>query len=101
MFEYLSWGCMALGAFFMISGSVGMLRMPDFYTRLHPAGVTDSLGAPLILLGLMIQNGFTLFSVKIILLMLFLMLTGPVATHVVARSAMVCGLKPFVKERKK
>ena len=100
MFEYLAWGFMALGAFFMVTGSVGMLRMPDFYTRLHPAGVTDSLGAPLVLLGLVILGGLTLFSGKVVLLMLFLMLTGPTSTHLVAKSAMVCGLKPFIKEKK-
>ncbi len=88
------------GTFFMFSAAVGILRMPDFYTRLHPAGVTDSLGAPFVLIGVAILNGATLFSGKIILLILFMMLTSPTACHALAKAATYSGLKPY-KGRKK
>ena len=88
------------GAFFMFTAALGVLRMPDFFTRLHPAGVTDSLGAPFVLIGVAILNGITLFSGKIILLILFLMITSPTACHALAKAAVFSGLKP-VKGRKK
>lgn len=87
------------GAFFMFTGSLGLLRMPDFFTRLHPAGVTDSLGAPMVLLGVAIQSGFTLFSGKIILLILFLFITNPTACHALANAALLSGLVPWVNPR--
>ena len=88
------------GAFFMFSAALGILRMPDFYTRLHPAGVTDSLGAPFVLIGIAILNGATLFSGKIILLILFMLITSPTACHALAKAATFSGLKPY-KGRKK
>ena len=96
----VSWGLMIAGAFFMISGSLGMLRMPDFFTRIHPAGVTDSFGAPILLLGVAVHFGFTLFSGKILLLILFLLIANPTATHVLSQAAIVNKLKPWVKENK-
>ena len=99
--DMVGWLCMVLGAFFIFTGAIGMLRMPDFYTRMHPAGVAESLGVPLILVGLMIHSGVSLYSGKLFFLMLFLMITGPTATHVVAKSAMISGLKPRLNVRKK
>lgn len=75
------------GAFFVLTGALGMLRMPDFFSRLHPAGVTDSLGIPCVLIGLMIHTGLTLVSGKLLLLMLFLLLTSPTACHALAKAA--------------
>ena len=57
------------GVFFIVVGNVGMLRMPDFYTRMHAAGIIDTLGAGLILLGLMLQAGWTLITVKLLLIL--------------------------------
>ena len=88
------------GAFFMLSGSLGILRMPDFFTRLHPAGVTDSMGAPLVLLGIIVQFGFSLISVKILLLMALLLITNPTATHTLAQAALLGKLKPMVRNNK-
>jgi multicomponent Na+:H+ antiporter subunit G len=97
---YISWIFLLLGGFSMVTGAMGILRMPDFYTRLHPAGLIDSLGAPLLLIGVILQNGFTLFSLKIVLLILFLMLTNSTATHVIAKSAMISGLAAWTKNKK-
>ena len=69
------------------SGGVGLLRFPDFYTRIHAAGVTDSAGAGLILLGLLLQATGWATAVRLLIIMLFLALTGPTATHILAHAA--------------
>lgn len=86
---------LTLGCFVALSGGVGMLRMPDFYTRIHPAGKSDSLAQVLIMLALMLQAGPTLVSVKLAIISLFLLITTPTSTHAVARAAHVSGLKPW------
>jgi multicomponent Na+:H+ antiporter subunit G len=91
---------MVVGAFFMFTAALGVLRMPDFFTRLHPAGIADALGAPLVLIGIAIQSGFTLFSGKVILLILFLFITSPTACHALAHAAVLSGLKPVARRKK-
>jgi len=76
------------GAFLMIVGGAGLLRMPDFYTRMHAASITDTLGAGLILLGLMLQGGWTLVTAKLFLILVFLWLTSPTASHALVRAAL-------------
>lgn len=83
------------GIFFVLAGTLGVLRLPDFYTRLHAAGITDTLGAELIIFGLIIQSGFTLLSLKLLLVAFFLFMTSPTATHAVAHAAYKAGLKPL------
>jgi multicomponent Na+:H+ antiporter subunit G len=95
-----SWGLIIAGVFFVISGSLGMLRMPDFFTRIHPASVIDSFGAPLILLGVAVHFGFSFISGKIILLVLLLLITNPTATHVLAQTAIIGKLKPLLRDKK-
>ncbi len=85
-----------IGSLFVVGGTLGVLRLPDFYTRLHAAGMTDTLGAELILLGLIIQAGFSQMSIKLILVALFLFMTSPTATHAVAGAAHQAGLKPLL-----
>lgn len=82
------------GLFFVLAGTLGVLRLPDFYTRLHAAGMTDTLGAELILLGLIIQSGFTQMSLKLLMVAFFLLLTSPTATHAIAYAAYKAGLNP-------
>lgn len=99
--------CLAIasGLFFVLAGSIGVLRFPDFYTRLHAAGMTDTLGAELILIGLILQSGFTQTSLKLLMIGFFLLLTSPTATHAIAHSAHTANLKPklesivFLKSR--
>lgn len=76
------------GAFFVLVGGIGMLRLPDFYTRTHAAGITDTLGAGLILVGLMFQGGFSLISVKLLMILGVLLLTSPTSTHALSRTAL-------------
>lgn len=82
------------GSFFVIVGAIGIFRLPDFYTRLHGAGVTDTLGAALILLGLTFQSGLSLDTVKLLMILLFLLVTGPTSCHALAQAARVNGLEP-------
>jgi multicomponent Na+:H+ antiporter subunit G len=92
--EAASWTFLLLGAFLVLVGALGLVRMPDFYTRLHPAGITDSLGADFILTGLVLQAGFSLVTVKLFLIGAFLFFTSPTSTHAIANAALVAGLKP-------
>ncbi len=100
--DILSWIAIMGGAFFSISGAVGLFRLPDFYSRVHAAGMTDTLGALLILLGLALQNGWDLNLAKYAFIAIFILYTGPTATHALAKAAMHGGLKPTLdKERGK
>lgn len=83
-----------LGGILMVIGGIGILRMPDVFTRMHAASVADTAGVSLILLGLVLFAGFSLVSVKLLLLVLFIALTSPAATHAVARAALHDGVRP-------
>ena len=94
--DLTSAGLLVAGSIFVLIGALGLIRLPDFYTRLHAAGITDTLGAELILLGLMFQAGLSLVTVKLILISLLIFFTSPTATHAVANAARVMGLKPML-----
>jgi len=94
--EVLSWICLLLGGLLGIVGGIGMHRFPDFYTRLHAAGTTDTLCAALFLLGLGLQAGITLASFKLFLIFAFIFFTSPAASHSLANAAMIGGLKPVL-----
>jgi len=96
LIDGLSWFCLLAGGFFCIVGALGLLRMPDFYTRMHAASVIDTLGAGLILAGLMMQAGLTLVTVKLLMVGVLLFFASPTATHAIARAAMGRGLKPLL-----
>lgn len=78
---------MGAGGLFCIVGAVGMLRMPDFFTRMHAASVIETLGAGLVIAGLVVLGGFTLESAKLLALLLLIFFTSPTATHALARAA--------------
>ncbi|MBK6850577.1 MAG: monovalent cation/H(+) antiporter subunit G [Burkholderiales bacterium] len=98
LIDVLSWACLVGGGFFCVVGAVGMLRMPDFYTRMHAASVIETLGAGLILLGLALQAGPTLVAVKLLMVGVLIFFASPTATHALARAAMVRGLKPLLSD---
>jgi multicomponent Na+:H+ antiporter subunit G len=81
--------------FFCLVGAVGLLRMPDFYTRMHAASVLETLGAGLMLLGLLLQAGLTLVAVKLLMIGLLIFFASPTASHALARAALSRGLKPL------
>jgi multicomponent Na+:H+ antiporter subunit G len=84
-----SWALLLSGSFFVIVGGIGSLRMPDLYTRMHAASVTDSMAPILILSGLMLQAGLSLYSVKLAAILVFLLLTGPTASNALASTALL------------
>ena len=84
---------MGAGSIFILIGALGLVRLPDFYTRMHAAGVTDTLGAELLLLGMMLQAGLSLVTLKLVLISLFIFFTSPTSTHAVANAARVMGLR--------
>lgn len=87
---------LAGGLFFVLAGAVGVIRLPDFYTRLHAAGMTDTLGAELILFGLILQADGWQVIAKLLLVAFFLFVTSPTATHAVAHAAYKAGEKPLL-----
>ncbi|MDP6564199.1 MAG: monovalent cation/H(+) antiporter subunit G [Alphaproteobacteria bacterium] len=91
-----SWLLLLAGGAFVIIGAVGLIRMPDFFTRLHPAGLTDTMGAGLILLGLLLQAGWTIVAVKLAIIAVFLLFTSPTSSHATARAALAAGLRPLL-----
>ena len=93
--EVLSWISILGGLFFKIVGTIGAVRMPDIYTRLHAAGMTDTMGAGLLLLGMCFQAGLTLVLVRLILIYAFLLFTSPISTHALASAALSGGLEPY------
>ena len=87
------------GAVFLLVSCIGLLRLPDFYTRAHAVGKAETLGSMLILIGLALYNGLTLSSVKLLLIFVIIAVTNPTATHALTRAAMRSGLKIWrVKE---
>ncbi len=94
--DWLSWLCLLGGGFFVLAGGIGVVRLPDVYTRSHAAGMTDTLGAGLILIGLMLQGGFTLITVKLILILVFIFFTSPTSTHALIHTAYASGVRPML-----
>ncbi|TNF88705.1 MAG: monovalent cation/H(+) antiporter subunit G [Gammaproteobacteria bacterium] len=87
--------CLLLGSFLCLSGGVGILRFPDFYTRMHAVGVTDTLAAAMILIGLMLQNPEGLVMLKLLLILLMTIFISPVASHALAKAAFKNDLVPL------
>ena len=92
--DILSWAMIVAGSFFVIIGAVGILRFPDFWSRLHAASVTESAGMILLLIGMALQTGWTLIAFKLGVIGIFMLITGPTSTHAVANAALVSGLRP-------
>ncbi|MGJ8692518.1 MAG: monovalent cation/H(+) antiporter subunit G [Thalassotalea sp.] len=91
--------CLLIGSFLCISGGIGILRFPDFYTRMHAVGVTDTLGAGLILIGLMIISADFLVFAKLMIVLLLNLLIGPTTSHVLAKAALHNGLMPELSKK--
>ena len=93
LIDILSWAMILAGSFFVIIGAVGILRFPDFWSRLHAASVTESAGMILLLIGMALQTGWTLIAFKLGVIGIFMLITGPTSTHAVANAALVSGLR--------
>jgi multicomponent Na+:H+ antiporter subunit G len=88
-----------LGLVFIFFGTLGIIRFPDIYTRLQTSSKCDTAGAVALLVGLMVREGLNSFSLRILIILIFLLLTNPVATHAIARSAAIRGIKPWRKKK--
>ena len=93
--DVLSWALILVGGGFGIIGGIGILRMPTFFTRIHAAGMAETMCAPPILLAMMIQAGWSLITFKLFLIMMFLFLTSPTASHALAMAVLHGGITPY------
>ena len=93
--DILSWFLLTLGGLAVLVGGIGALRMPDLYTRMHAASVTDSLGAILVIFGVMLQAGLSLATIKLAAILLFLLLTSPTPSNALASAALLAGTRPL------
>lgn len=91
----LTWALLLSGAFFLVTGALGMVRLPDVFTRMHAAGMADTMGAGLILAGLCVHSGANLVTLRLILVLAFLWFTSPIATHALAKAALSGGTEPY------
>ena len=95
MLSVLTWALLLSGAFFFLTGALGMVRLPDVFTRMHAAGMADTMGAGLILAGLCVHSGVNLVTVRLLLVLAFVWFTSPIATHALAKAALSGGTRPY------
>lgn len=93
--EVVAWALLMAGTFFLLTGALGMVRLPDIFTRMHAAGMTDTMGAGLILAGMCAYSGVNFETVRLLLILGFLWFTSPIATHATAKAALAGGVRPY------
>lgn len=98
LLDWTSGISLLVGGLFCLVGGIGLLRMPDFFTRMHAASVTETLGVGLVLFGLLLQAGWTLVAVKLLMVGLLVFFVSPTASHALARAALVRGVKPVLAD---
>jgi len=96
--DVASWALIALGSFFTVAGALGLLRMPEIFTRMHAASVIDTLGVGLLFLGLCLQAGFSLVTLKLVFLLALFFFMSPVVTHALARACLHEKIEPLLAE---
>jgi len=96
--DLVSWLLLIVGSFFVVTGGIGLLRLPDVYSRMHAAGMTDTLGAGLFIAGMAVQAGLTLVTVKLLMILVFILFTSPTATYALANAAWSGGVRPKRKD---
>ena len=95
---YLSYVLIVAGAFFIVVGAIGLVRMPDVFTRMHATSVTETAGAGLLIAGLMLQAGaVAVLTLKLFFVLAVFFLTAPVATHALAQAALQAGIEPLLQ----
>jgi len=98
--DVLSWIFLVAGGFFCLVGAVGMLRMPDFYTRMHASSVIETLGVGFLLAGMAMQAGLTLVTVKLAVIGMLVLFASPTASHALANAALARGVEPILDQGK-
>jgi len=96
--DILSWILIVIGGTFSIISAVGILRLPDVYTRMHAAGIGDTLALGALCGGMILQAGWTFVTIKLLLILLFMFFASPTTTHALAKAAIAGGLKPLIDE---
>ena len=99
--DWISWACILGGAFFSITGAIGMLRLPNVFSRMHGAGMVDTMGIGLIIVGLMFQADEWIVLVKLVLILVFIFFTSPTTTFALTRAASNDGVYPGPHHRGK
>ncbi|MGB5589555.1 MAG: monovalent cation/H(+) antiporter subunit G [Gammaproteobacteria bacterium] len=96
--DVLSWILIVIGSIFGLIGGLGIVRLPTFFTRIHAAGMTETMCAPPIVLAMMLQAGWGLVTFKLAAILMFLFLTSPTASHALAKAALHGGIDPRATE---
>ena len=99
--EIASWISILLGSAFTLVGALGLVRMPDIFTRMHAASVTDTAGAGLLILGMILQAGFSLTALKLVILLALFVFTGPVVTHALAQTCLHEKIQPLLARQRR
>jgi multicomponent Na+:H+ antiporter subunit G len=96
--DIAGWVLVLGGCFFTVVGAFGLVRLPDVYTRVHSAGLVDTVGAGFLLIGLTLYGGFTIVTIKLLLILAFIFFTSPTSTNAFANSVYSCGIKPLLAD---
>lgn len=96
LIDAASWACIALGSFFTVVGAFGLIRMPEIFTRIHAASIVDTAGVGLLILGMSLQAGFSLVTLKLVFLLALFFFTTPVVTHALAQACLHDGVRPLL-----
>jgi multicomponent Na+:H+ antiporter subunit G len=94
--DVAAWALVLGGCFFTVVGAFGLIRLPDVYTRLHSAGLVDTVGAGFLLIGLTLYGGFTIVTIKLLLILVFLFFTSPTTSNAFANSVYSAGIRPLL-----
>ena len=101
LLDIVTFFCLAGGVVTMLIGGYGVLKLPDVFARMHGAGMVDTLGLGLILIGLMLQAGFSLITFKLFLILVFVLYTSPAVTYALAQACLNSGVLPMAADRRK
>lgn len=96
--DILSWILIVAGGGFIVVGALGLVRLPDMFSRMHGASLIDTSGGGLMLIGFMLQAGFSLVTLKLLFLLALMFMIGPVISHALAQAALAAGLRPKLAE---
>ena len=96
--ELIGAGLMLVGLFFLVVAAIGMVRLPDVFSRSHAVALTDSLGALFLLAGLAVEHGFSPNALKILVVLALLYILNPVISHATVRAALRSGMKPWRRQ---
>lgn len=96
--DALSWVLISCGSALVVIAALGMVRLPDLFSRMQSASIIDTMGGGLLLIGLMLQSGFSLVTLKLAFILALLFYIGPVISHALAQAALHEGVKPILAE---